>query len=408
MSGALAGFSATFATDAPLEDVVSGTENPYGGFVYGDGGCSAERGLDGLVRVTAPLSPYPSAIVNLSRVLGWISSNASTDNRCSLTVDIGFSPGMEPLYRLNVCKFVLGFDEDRFYKAFPRAVSRIGSRSVKTARPLSLDGAEPSVLARYNNYPSEDTSSLGVRFGSLKDGRLSFAYARGEGYASKQAEIVSLMEYFVLYTYGVLSSPEFTLEDINDMGRLNDAMKDYVARFSTYKDFKRHYKDVSLTVDLREMDGREEVYWNMLREGIYRLVTSFLEFSEGEVELNYDTDESVFQIRGARISGSASLENADAVESELSGIYSSCTLFSCKVSGSSLNYCRAVGESVVKDSLLSNSYISADTVCENCVITGDSTICGKAVSCKIQDGVKYTEDAVFRKCGKENLLAIRH
>lgn len=407
--GTRLGFSATFVTKKSLKDVEFETTSTQGGMVYGDGKntCVAKKNLDGTTEIRTPLFGYSAGIVNLSRVLGWVEKNAKTDERCLLKVFVGYKDGMEQLYKLNICKFVLGFNEEKFYNVFPKMQNTVGGKSIKSVCPGSLEDGEPNIISMYNNYASTDTSQYGVCFNGLKENILEIGYFGGKGYEGKQMEIVSLVSWFAVYAYTTLLEPEYTIDDLQKIRELNSKCKDVVERFSSYENFKKFYKNISITVDLREMDGQEEVYWNMLRERIYKMVLGFFSFLDGKgVELNYDTDESVFQVRGAKTTGAATLNGVDVVESELEGTYGMCTFLSCDTNSSILNYCKLMGESVAENSVVSNSYISKDSVCKNCTITGDSTICGTVVSCKIEDGVKYTEDAVFRHCKKNNLVEI--
>lgn len=409
LMGTRIGFSATFVTKKKTEDIAFETASAQCGMFYGDtaDACAVEKNLNGTTEITTPLFGYSAGIVNLSRVLGWIGNNAKTDGRCRLRVYIGFNDGMEQLYKLNICKFVLGFNEEKFYSAFPKMRNAVGAKSIKNVWPPSLDEGEPNIISMYNNYSNSYPFQYGVGFNGLKDGVIEIGYFGGKGYEEKQMEIVSLVSMFAVYTYTTLAEPEYTIDDLQKIRELNDKCREVVERFSSYENFKKFYKNISITVDLREMDGQEEIYWSKLRGKIYRMASEFFSFLDvRKVELNYDTDESVFQIRGAKTSGDANLDGVDVVESELGGTYGMCTFLTCEIDSSVLKYCRVMGESNVKDSVVSNSYISKDSVCENCTITDDSTICGTVVSCKIEDGVKYTEDAVFKHCKKDNLVEI--
>lgn len=410
LTGTKVGFRATFLTKLGVDEIKASTTNLQSGFLYGDstkdGLCVVKKNLDGTTEIQTPLFGYVYGIVNLSRILTWISLNGKTNDSCFLKITVGYADNMEKLYKLNICKFVLGFDENKFYNVF-NTRNMVGCLSIKTAMPTNITDGEPNAITLYNNYSSVDTSRYGVCFNGLKDNLLTFGYIGRSGYEKKQMEINNLLSYFAVYAYTTLVEPEYTIDDIAKIKELNEKCKEVINGFESYKNFKKAYKNIKVSVDLYDMDGQEEIYWNKLRDNIYRLVVNFFAYAEGNaVELNYDTDESVFQIRGANVLGSAFLNGVDVVESNLVGTYGMCTMLSCNIESANLNYCKFMSECKITDSVISNSYVGNETVCENCTIVGDSTICGKMVSCKIENGVKYTEDAVFKKCKKDNLTKV--
>ena len=72
--------------------------------------------------VTGPL-PFVEAKLAMAKTLKWIRENGKTNERCSIHINIAFDgKKLGPIVnmsKLDVGKFVLNFDENKVYEAFP-------------------------------------------------------------------------------------------------------------------------------------------------------------------------------------------------------------------------------------------------------------------------------------------------
>ena len=88
--------------------------------------------------VTGPM-PYSDARNVLIKVFDWIRDNGYTNERCSIHVNISIDGGKIPttftIPNVNIAKFILSFDEDKIYSAFPKRKDSVYARSIKSIRP---------------------------------------------------------------------------------------------------------------------------------------------------------------------------------------------------------------------------------------------------------------------------------
>ena len=83
--------------------------------------------------VTGPLH-FTEAKLIMAKTLKWIRENGSTNDRCSIHVNIAFNGstlGTETnMTNLDIGKFVLNFDEDKVYEEFPKRKNSVYAKSI--------------------------------------------------------------------------------------------------------------------------------------------------------------------------------------------------------------------------------------------------------------------------------------
>lgn len=405
-------FEVTFLSKRKFNDIVEGLTNPTIGMLFNEhdaGGlniCSLTKLMDGRYKLETPFYDYTKSRVFLSSFLTYIANNEKTDDRCFLKTRVCFNDQNDNLYKLNICKFILNFDEEKSYSLFPNRKKAIGGRSIEHIYPLSMDMQIDSLFGQYNEYANIDTRDYGVCFNELKDNVLVFQYIGGKGFENKLGEIEQLVDYYIINTYTSLVSPEFTQYDMDELKKRSEKYKQTLESFSSYKDFKKRFSKINVLVDLYDIDGQENVWWNQLKERLYEIVLNVFGCSNEKATINYDTDEGMYQLKDVELETFSMVNNVDIIDSKMCGNFNSCNFYNTTLSNSTIDYSALLNESVVECSILRNTYVSEDVKCSDCTMWGDSTACGHFENCTLGDGVKYTDNAKFKNCKKGNLIKV--
>lgn len=405
-------FEVTFLSKRKFNDIVEGLTNPTIGMVFNEhdaGGlniCFLTKLMDGRYKLETPFYDYTKSRVFLSSFLTYIANNEKTDDRCFLKTRVCFNDQNDNLYKLNICKFILNFDEEKSYSLFPNRKKAIGGRSIEHIYPLSMDMQIDSLFGQYNEYANIDTRDYGVCFNELKDNVLVFQYIGGKGFENKLGEIEQLVDYYIINTYTSLVSPEFTQYDMDELKKRSEKYKQTLESFSSYKDFKKRFSKINVLVDLYDIDGQENVWWNQLKERLYEIVVNVFGCSNEKATINYDTDEGMYQLKDVELETFSMVNNVDIIDSKMCGNFNSCNFYNTTLSNSTIDYSALLNESVVECSILRNTYVSEDVKCSDCTMWGDSTACGHFENCTLGDGVKYTDNAKFKNCKKGNLIKV--
>lgn len=405
-------FEVTFLSKRKFNDIVEGLTNPTIGMVFNEHDasglniCTLTKLMDGRYKLETPFYDYTKSRVCLSSFLTYIANNEKTDDRCFLKTKVCFNDQNDNLYKLNICKFVLNFDEEKSYSLFPNRKKAIGGRSIEHIYPLSMDMQIDSLFGQYNEYANIDTRDYGVCFNELKDNVLVFQYIGGKGFENKLGEIEQLVDYYIVNTYTSLVSPEFTQYDMDELKKRSEKYKQTLESFSSYKDFKKRFSKINVLVDLYNIDGQENVWWNQLKERLYEIVVNVFGCSNEKATINYDTDEGMYQLKDVELETFSMVNNVDIIDSKMCGNFNSCNFYNTTLSNSTIDYSALLSESVVECSTLRNTYVSEDVKCSDCTMWGDSTACGHFENCTLGDGVKYTNNAKFKICKKGNLIKV--
>ena len=128
--------------------------------------------------VTGPL-PFVEAKLIMAKTLKWIRENGSTNERCSIHVNLAFDGKklgpITNMTKLDIGKFVLNFDEDRVYEAFPNRKDSVYNREHLIRLPIAR-GEEQGGVVRLGARGGEedprvrDPRDLGHHLGELDHG----------------------------------------------------------------------------------------------------------------------------------------------------------------------------------------------------------------------------------------------
>ena len=249
--------------------------------------------------VTGPL-PFVEAKIIMAKTLKWIQENGSTNDRCSIHINLAFDGKklgpVTNMSKLDIGKFVLNFDEDKVYEAFPNRKDSVYAKSIKFIVPLSGMIQSSPGKNMWQNYMFVNEKYYGINFTKIPKGYIEFRYLGGKDYERKYNAILSMTEHFLLSLYETLTNPTYSEEDMKKLDAVLEKHQDVIQSYKTYQKFKEKFPDVRLMIDLKTADQIVELYYPQIRDRIFDLLTK-ADLKEGLI--NYDSDTGRIQIKDA-------------------------------------------------------------------------------------------------------------
>jgi hypothetical protein len=320
--------------------------------------------------VTGPL-PFVEAKIILAKTLKWIKENGSTNDKCSIHVNLAFDGkklGPETnVSKLDIGKFVLSFNENRVYELFPDRKNSVYAKSIKFITPLSGFHQTSPEKTLSKNYMFVSEKYYGVNFGKVPKGYIEFRYIGGKDYEKKYSKILNLTEHFIISLYESLVNPKYTKDDIKQLDAILEQHKSVIRGMKSYSSFKEYFPNIKVMADLNSSENVIEMYFVKMRDKLFELITK-AGLTEGWV--NYDSDISRMQIKNAKLDKIFELTDVDIVDCELRGNVTQCDIFSSDVADSSLKDCNVFGASNITKSKIEDSYVNRNVIAEDCYVYG--------------------------------------
>ena len=265
--------------------------------------------------ITGPLK-YNEARLLLISMLKWIDKNAYTTDKCSIHLNISFNSRFANVYRLNVLKFILDFDEDKVYSMFPHRQNSVYAKSIKYVVPRHIDSQPSTSEVSITNYVYPIEKYYGINFSKIAKNYIEFRYIGGKDYQKQVNDILSLLEYFIEFLYSNVSDTEFTALHKIKLDKLINDNKKIHESFKSVDYFIKHFPDIQFTVDLKDDIEILKLYWNKIRVQIIDLLV-IGSFSKGLI--NYDSDTGRLQVKDAKLERIYNIEKLDLISCKLSG-----------------------------------------------------------------------------------------
>jgi|TARA_R110000822_G_scaffold68306_8_gene166099 hypothetical protein len=320
--------------------------------------------------VTGPL-PFVESKLIIAKTLKWIRENGSTNDRCSIHVNVAFDGKKlgtaANVSSLDIGKFVLNFNEDAVYEAFPDRRDSVYAKSIKFIVPLSgMTQPSPGKIL-WRNYMFVSEKYYGVNFSKLPQNYIEFRYLGGKDYEKKYNTIMNMTEHFVLSLYESLVDPVYNAKDLKNLDIILETHSSVVKSYRTYKAFKRQFPKIKLMVDLKTYDQIVETYYPKMREHVFELLTK-AGLTEGLI--NYDSDTGRMQLKGAELMKCFEIKGIDIVDSKIQGNIIGCDIFSSELINSSILESNLFGGSDVIDSKIEDSYVSRNVAVKDSYVFG--------------------------------------
>lgn len=354
-------------------------------------------GGTGMIELVTGSTPFVEAKLILAKGLKWIRENGNTNERCSIHVNISFD-GKKigvPLNisNLDVGKFVLSFDENKVYEAFPNRRDSVYAKSIKYVTPVSDMSLDNSGKNVWTNYKFVSEKYYGVNFTKTVKGYLEFRYLGGKDYEKKYSPILSMIEHFVVSLYEALTDPTYTKENLLELDKILLENSKIVNSYRSYKVFQENFPDIKIIVDLKSNSNIIEMYYPKLRASVMKLIT---EAGLKQGYINYDSDYSRLQIKDADLSKCFLVEGVDLVECKINGNIKSCDIFDCVIDNSSIHNSNLFGYTKLNDSKIEDSYVSRNVEVNGSYVFGKNGIFSGVMNGGIFRQGRATDHAQFK------------
>lgn len=338
--------------------------------------------------VTGPI-PYQESRLVLRKVLKWIEENGWTTEKCGLHINISFDEFYVKLAcklsHLDKLKFILSYDESKIFNAFPDRENNIYARGLKQVFPvnrfMTLD--EVKGISK-DMYVTPNTKYYSVNFDKIKNNYLEFRSIGGAGYEKKSDEIIDILEYNAMTLFECLNDPSYNEDNIRTLNKILAEHKNTIGAFNSAEIFMLKFPQIKIFVDLK---GDMEIikhYFHLLRDKLFDIIIF------GGVKnalVNYDSDISRVQVKGAKFQDSFLIRDLDLVNCNASGILEECNLWNCKISKAHLEDCNLLVANSITDSKITKCDMGVRTTIDNCYIeNGSRTIDGKVTNSIIRTG----------------------
>ena len=320
--------------------------------------------------VTGPM-PFVESKLIIAKTLKWIRENGSTNERCSIHINVAFDGKKlgtpTNISSLDIGKFVLNFDENKIYEAFPNRKDSVYAKSIKFIVPLSgMTQPSPEKIL-WKNYMFVSEKYYGVNFSKLPKNYIEFRYLGGKDYEKKYNTIMDLTEHFVVSLYETLMYPQYTNNDLKQLDAVLEKHSGIVESYKDYQAFKKRFPRIKLMVDLQTYDQIVETFYPKMREEIFKLLT-LAGLKEGLI--NYDADTGKMQLKNAELMQCFEIKGIDIVDCKIQGNILNCDIFSSELINSSLFESNLFGATDAADCKIEDSYVSKNVMCKDSYVFG--------------------------------------
>lgn len=316
-------------------------------------------GGTGMIELVTGSLPFPEAKLILSKTLKWIRENGSTNDRCSIHINISFDGKklgpISNITNLDVGKFVLNFDEDKVYKTFPNRKDSVYAKSIKFILPLSGMTHPSPGKNLWKNYMFVNEKYYGINFTKIPKGYIEFRYLGGAKYETKYNDILSMIDHFIISLYDTLVNPEYTKEDMKALDIILNKHRDVIQAYKSYEIFNKNFPEIKIMVDLKTSPQIIQMYYPKIREKLFDLLTK-ADMKSGLI--NYDTDAGRVQIKDTDLVKCFEISGVDIVDCKIKGNIKSCDIFDCNITDSSLFESNIFGSCILSRCKIEDSYVS--------------------------------------------------
>ena len=353
--------------------------------------------------VTGPMS-YRDARNVVIKMFEWIKDNGYTNERCSIHANVSIDgnkiPTLVNIPNLNIAKFILDFDEKRIYDVFPKRSESVYARSIKKVRPNGVMFYVPSLeeFSRSTMSLPADEKYYGVNFLKAEKGYLEYRYMGGNDYENKTRKILDLVDYFIIHLYENLNFNGYYTEA--DRAKYKDMMgkqEKIYKSFIKYGEFKQHFPDVEVSIDMINDDQTLSAVWGNIRTKLFDLIVTG-GMTKGK--FNYDTDIGRFQLRETKLAN-VKVYDIEFIDCELQGVIGRSWLYNCDIKNSRLDSCYAMKENTFNSCKIADTPLHITNICNDCFIENKRHI----INCEVNSGViRNGEIGKLAKISKETMI----
>jgi hypothetical protein len=319
-------------------------------------------GAGNLYRFSTPFMPFLYAKTFLGKVLSWIDKNGETHEGNNLYVVIG-TDRKSPLHlrKMNFTKFIMLFNEEKILKDFPRQ-NHVFSRPVKKLLSLAFNGIDELSPIRKN---------FAVEYAGPFSNYLVVKYFGGKNYQKKKTLIFSGIDDIMDALVNSIKNPQLSVEENDKLRKFKDEQLRLFNAVRNFEVFKQQFPNISFTIDLNSHVPRVNSFFSSVRNKLLEIVR------DGDLHnghINYDSDQSKFQIKEANLTNSFYLNSIDILECKVGGMLADCDIFESELDNCYVNKCNLFSESKAVNSYLMDSYVNSSSVLKDCHFSGKNGI----------------------------------
>jgi hypothetical protein len=335
--------------------------------------------------ITGPL-PYFESIPILIKTLKWIDENGYTDKKCAfqfgVSIDTSIYPEITPVGKINILKFILGFDENVIYKKFPDRYGSLYAKSIKRIIPSNrfVDPTNLSFIDK-NLFEVPLEKNMGINFLKVPEGYFEVRYLGGKDYQKKYTSIKDVMDYIITYTFQVLETNDGFSE--NDLKILKSFLSEIYKNASSFIDsqtFQKNYPHLNVMIDLKSDPQILRSFFLNVRDVLYDLI---VENNIKEGMINYDSNLGKFQIKDVETQRAYLLKDYDILDSKISGNILNCRLFGCNLSNSTIEDSDLITTNEIDKSKIINTDVMFSNTVHDSYIDNKE----KEINCEVYGGI---------------------
>lgn len=319
----------------------------------------------------------------LNTLLFWINENASLNHSTLLKVNLLYSfkelQTLTSISNMDVGKMILKINENYIYERFPEMKESPFAMTVKKLIPYNMTINASHIVNMRNNFKMAIDEYHGIDLTEQTKGELTFNYIGGPKYSEKVKEIYEILEYYILTTYQVLNSEEYTTSMTHELNKLTEEYRTFRKCYYDPKKFMDVYKDIAIYIDLNKGPAIVEAHWFQIRDMLTKLI---LESDVKKCKFNLDTEMGVYQIKDAKVNNSK-INNFQIVNSTINGVIENCHIWQSKIENS-----RIINSTLVNHNEISKSYLEkvradrSNKIDESYIVNY-----GEIINCDVNDSI---------------------
>ena len=351
----------------------------------------------GLMELVTGALPYSEGRMIIIKVCDWINKNGYTTNRSSIHLNLSFDPKLTgnryQISRMSPLKFILDFNEEQVWKAFPMRKDSAYAKSIKFILPRTETYVYDGNHISQNNFIFPQSKYYGVNFEKLQKNYLEFRYLGGEDWHKKQTKILTLLDSFLMQLWKTSTDEGFTSNNRLELKKILTKNKRIIDSRVDWRNIEKGWDNVELTVDLEKDERVIDIYWPQIKDQVMNLFTNG-QLTKGKI--NYDSDTGRVQVEGGELPYCFSLINYEFIKCNIMGELTYCDIFQCDVKASDIRSCNFYQGTQINGSKVGSSYVNKSCVATNCYVYGvDGVFSGQMNDGIFREG-KYTKSAVFK------------
>ena len=221
------------------------------------------------------------------------------------------------------------------------------------------------------------------------------------GYKPSWIIISALADYFASYVSGCAGRKA----DVNSVGAFNVLRTKFNRISGGFTDYASFLKmcdgKFEVSIDMELEHSYIEAFFPMIKAELFKIYNLFYQCGacdESRIRVNYDTDESRWQVKYLKsgVFGFGAVHNIDIVAGDIANTsFGNCNIMDCKVDGCNIQDGSLIGDSVAKKCVVNNCYCGISTSLVNCHVESNNTLDGLVKHSEIDDNNSYTDNARF-------------